>query len=50
MSRTTLSLFGARRSAAAPATRAVQDCLSGLTPIERSAVEAMARKSGASHA
>lgn len=44
MSRTTLGLFGSRRQAAPAASAALADCRSGLTPIERSAIEAMGRK------
>ncbi|SEN52430.1 hypothetical protein SAMN05192583_2964 [Sphingomonas gellani] len=46
MTRTTLGLFGVRRQAATPATRAPADCMAGLTPIERSAAEAIMRQGG----
>ena len=47
MSRTTLGLFGARRSPATSRSSAANDCLSGLTPIERSTIEAMNAKNKA---
>jgi hypothetical protein len=50
MSRPTLGLFGARRSASAPAAPAKDDRFAGLTPVERAMAENLLRGREASPA